>query len=846
MKRPLPLLPVWAGLLLATGSGALGAEEADATPPAADPGTEAAAEGDSAGQAASGENAFWDQFANDKSVEIAREHAEAEGYFLQARSLLQRGRFIEAKEAVDRAIAIFPFHKGAQKLRQDINGILGKRHDRLGMVADWLAAIGAVAEQQKAIEMHNLLEKGDKYYNANDFEDAFLAYDRVIIGIRTSPYQFDWGDLPEQVEAKKLQAATKAREQALAQDKIERRKAERESAIRSRMEQEILVQQVDTILARAKAAFERKLYPRAAEEAFNAYELDRTREDARELYLEARRLSHVQFDDLYREERLERLARVNEQIHIDMIPQSDLLVFPSDWFRRDLRTAESLTETEAEAWRVEIENRFAQEVSFVWDENSLEEVIDFLRRTTGVNYVVQPEALVDPSIPPITLRGTMKLGTILDWIVELTDLQMAIRNEAVYFSTERIQGDMVVRMYNVTDLITPVTNFPGPDLAYNAASGGTGGFDLFGGGGGGGFGGGFGGDDEEGSISPDELQEMIQTNVQPESWETGVITYRDGSKTLFVTQTPEVHEEVEALLRHLRNQASLEVNVRIRVLDVLKSFIEEIGVEWNDVRPQDVLSNRLGSFGYFDVNREWSFEGSTRNVLPPNQYTNGFADNFGKGLRFNFISSNNASTLFDLRTVNAVLEAMESESDTQVLAAPELTCFDGQRANATFIDQYAYISDYDVGGEDNYDPVIDVINFGDIIDIKPLVSADRKYITLEVRPSSVLLNDVFVETIETTRETNDILIFSDFPIEMPNVEVRTMRSTVTLPDKGSLMLGGYVAGLRQRTHSGIPFLSHIPFLGRLFSKEGIYDENRHLFFLISAEIVDLQEYEAQQ
>ena len=209
----------------------------------------------------------------------------------------------------------------------------------------------------------------------------------------------------------------------------------------------------------------------------------------------------------------------------------------------------------------------------------------------------------------------------------------------------------------------------------------------------------------------------------------------------------------------------------------------------------------------------------------------------------NYIWTNNAATLFDLRTINAVLEAVEQESDTQVVNAPELTCFNGQRANATFIRQFAYISDYDVGGEDNFDPVIDVINFGDIIDIKPLVSADHKYITLEVRPSSVLLEDVFVETITSVRNTNGIVFISDFPLELPNVEVRTMRSTVTLPDKGSLMLGGYVEGLRQRVHSGIPFLSHIPFLGRLFSKNGIYDENRHLMFLIQGEIVDMAERE---
>ena len=78
--------------------------------------------------------------------------------------------------------------------------------------------------------------------------------------------------------------------------------------LRAQMEEDVLRQKVDAILVRAELAFKRQLYRRAAIDAFNAYDLDRRREDARKLYLEARRLSHVQFDDDYRERRLEQLG----------------------------------------------------------------------------------------------------------------------------------------------------------------------------------------------------------------------------------------------------------------------------------------------------------------------------------------------------------------------------------------------------------------------------------------------------------------------------------------------------------------------------------------------------------
>ena len=197
--------------------------------------------------------------------------------------------------------------------------------------------------------------------------------------------------------------------------------------------------------------------------------------------------------------------------------------------------------------------------------------------------------------------------------------------------------------------------------------------------------------------------------------------------------------------------------------------------------------------------------------------------------------------------VNALFSAAEEENDAQILQHPAITCFNGQRAHATFMNQYAYISDYEVVNN-NLDPTISVLTYGDMIDVKPYVSADRKYITMEIRPSSVNLDGVFVELISAPRVigTGDIVVTPPlpYPIELPNVLVRTLRSTVMLPDKGSLLIGGFNRTLRQRVHTGIPFLSHIPFLGRLFSRNGSYDENRKLFFLLNAEIIDLGEREA--
>jgi len=144
-----------------------------------------------------------------------------------------------------------------------------------------------------------------------------------------------------------------------------------------------------------------------------------------------------------------------------------------------------------------------------------------------------------------------------------------------------------------------------------------------------------------------------------------------------------------------------------------------------------------------------------------------------------------------------------------------------------------------------------VLNYGDLLDVRPVISSDRKYVTMEIRPTNVGLAGIFVETIVGVQvlASGDGTLYIPgvgYPIELPNVQVQTLRSTVMLPDRGSLLIGGFNRSLRQRTHSGVPFLSHIPFLGRLFSRNGTYDESRKTFFLLTATILDLDEHEKLQ
>ena len=839
--------------------------------PAAVPGAQPAAPGGQPTGLTPEQQKFWDDF--NKNPEISRAQVEAESKYVTARAEFQAGHFVEARELVDDALRIYPSHEGAQKLRQDILAVMSVRDNRLQMAATWFHSLQDVKTQEIAVRLASLMESGDRKMHDGDYAGAELDFDRVDVGLRSFPYQFDWGTLPADVQKKKLEARAEARSVEVRREEAARDAAARAQAQQADVQEIALKSKVDELLRRARNAYNRQDYKRAEVDAWNAYELDRRREDARKLYLDSRHGGHVQFDEQYREVRLERLARVQEEIHKSMIPQNELLVYPEDWQIRALRKPQEIGNSKVEPWMASLRERLEQRVTFEFADTSFEDVVNFLRQVTGVTIVTAPD-VVAAGAGTVTLKvKDMRFGDALKWILELTNLKMALQDQAIYISKQPITGSIVLRMYDVTDLVSPVRDFPGRELAYNAGAGGAGGaggFNLF-------KGAAAPAADDKGT-DPAALVEFIQKNVAPTQWDKeGVGIEQRGGSTLFVSQSPEVHSLIEQLLSNLRNQQALQVHISVQVLDVQKNFFEEIGVEYTDTdntagQPTIAQSNLnypqlitgapakpipaagvgvpaggAANDGYARLNDTIAYNGSLTQNMPANSSAAaGSTDPTGLEIDgslhpFSFLAKDQ---------INAIFSAFEQETDSQILEHPALTCFNGQRANASFIHQYAYIASYDIVNY-TYDPKIEVLNYGDILDVRPVVSSDRKYITMEIRPSSVLPVQFFVEDIVAPRigAAGNFLVvygFFDYPIELPNVEVRTLRSTVMMPDKGTLLLGGWAHGLRQRTHSGVPFLSHIPFLGRLFSRDGTYDQARHIFFMLNAEIIDLGEKEKLQ
>lgn len=496
-------------------------------------------------------------------------------------------------------------------------------------------------------------------------------------------------------------------------------------------------------------------------------------------------------------------------------------MFPADWSqRRAGRHAIFDVEDEAPAWQQAIADRLAGRVTVGFDATPLTEAIELVCRLGGVNIIAAPELLAATD-RLITLRAVgMRLEDVLTWIAEQAGTRWSLTNGAIFLGDEA-RGASTIAIHDIGELLAGTGDFPGLrlDLTTSDAA----------------APGGFLAATEEGTppATADDIADLVKRSVSPRTWEQegNVITVR--GTALLVTAPGEVQRLLREFLRAQSAQRSLSVRVDARWLQLFDRYVEEIGVQWTS-GPSTLIDPGPGQRGGVVRRLDgWAFDASTANQLPGTAMNVGAAT-AGSGLTLQ-------SALVSGTKLSAMLSAVERNAQGRVLQAPELTCLNGQQASCFFGNQLAYISDYEISSS-TYDPVISVLTLGVMLEVRPMVSADRKFVTLELRTATSNAT-LFTETIVGIDRINRVP--ASYPIELPNVAIRTAATSVMLPDRGSLLVGGFNASLDQFASARVPLLGSIPFLGRLFGARGRYSEKSKLYLLTTATIINYPELEAR-
>jgi len=421
-----------------------------------------------------------------------------------------------------------------------------------------------------------------------------------------------------------------------------------------------------------------------------------------------------------------------------------------------------------------------------------------------------------------------------------------IRHDAVLITTkEKARGEPIVVHHDVQDLVFNLTEFIGPRINRIRLLD-----ELEDDDGGGPFG--YVGEEPRKLIDIDNLATLIQENVEPGSWDDARIEAYEGH--IIVVQTPRVQRKVTAFLEDLRSFSSSMVTIETKFMTVGDNWIQEIGVDFRglDNSPLTDTTNGLEDFAsrgldnggtgsegsgaagapssgfFFDDGQDGDFRGRTENF---------FGSSLGQTLSTIGGFTAQYTFLNDLE-LSAILRAVEKSETLTLINDQVLSVQNTQRAYVTILNQRAYIQDFDVEVatfQAVADPQVNILNEGVVLDVRPTIHHNRRYVTLEVQPTVAKV--VNVRRYSTTLGGNT----SPVEFELPELEVQSVFTTAEIPDGGSILLGGLTDIRNIERRAEVPWLARIPLVGFFFKSEGYNDENRSLVILIKATISDVRE-----
>jgi len=82
-------------------------------------------------------------------------------------------------------------------------------------------------------------------------------------------------------------------------------------------------------------------------------------------------------------------------------------------------------------------------------------------------------------------------------------------------------------------------------------------------------------------------------------------------------------------------------------------------------------------------------------------------------------------------------------------------------------------------------------------------------------------------------------------VSTPETEISTLMTRVSVPDSGTLLLGGQRITVEVDEEAGVPILNKIPLVGRLFGNRSKVRDHKILLILVKPTILLQEEREAE-
>lgn len=307
-----------------------------------------------------------------------------------------------------------------------------------------------------------------------------------------------------------------------------------------------------------------------------------------------------------------------------------------------------------------------------------------------------------------------------------------------------------------------------------------------------------------------QAEEQTQRNVQGASpariEQQIVVESQEETNSLLVTATRTKWEELRRLLDQL-DQRQPQVLIETALIEVSEEFSRDIGVEFASVDPP--TGNYAKGFGFTSVGISTLIDSDGDNQVDTRLvdtgaagFTAGILDGEGFGIPM-------------------LLRAAKTSSDANILSVPSILVTNNRGATVESLDEIPTSEQTPVASVGVTETFRDYQEAGIKLSITPSISG-KKYLRLGISLEISAFRGAFTpgSTVPPPRVT------------------RRLDTTVYLPDGATMWIGGIIRDDLLHDQTGVPWLSDIPVLGWIFSRNTNSNTKTTLFFFCTPRILD--------
>lgn len=302
-----------------------------------------------------------------------------------------------------------------------------------------------------------------------------------------------------------------------------------------------------------------------------------------------------------------------------------------------------------------------------------------------------------------------------------------------------------------------------------------------------------------------EVVGILKAQLSPR----GGILVDQRSNTLIISDIPSRVEMVDKLIKTL-DTPNPQVSIEARIVETNTNFVESFGIQWGYNFIADAAHGNQTTLKFpHDVQASGNqYISQSSPLLGP---LGGYAVNLpATGAQGGTVFSlGNVANTFRL---DMALSAMQSKGEGRIISAPKTTTQNNMQAS---------------------------IMQGKQI---PIQTIQNNTVTVQYRPAALELKVTPQITADGTIITNleinnNSADFANLVNGIPPITTQSIKTTVMVPDGGTIVIGGMYRVEKSTTKEGIPFFSKLPLLGALFRNKSKRGEQKELLVFITPRII---------